>query len=133
MRLKLILISLLWLTLLVFDRIAEMEKSLNDMNSKAMNHQKQLEHQIKELNLKYALCHTVRMYILAAYSYVCVYVRIFIINIYIYWAVKISNDCTSKLNEANRNHESVVAQRDSELKKYQEKYVHACVHNNVRM
>ena len=61
MRLKLILISLLWLTLLVFDRIAKMEKSLNDMNNKAMNHQKQLEHQIKELNLKYALCHTVRM------------------------------------------------------------------------
>ena len=54
-------ITFKFLTLFVLNRIAELEKSLNDVNSKAIVHQKQLEHQIKELNLKYALYYTVRM------------------------------------------------------------------------
>ena len=48
--------------------------------------------------------------------------------IYVCRAVRISDDCTSKLNEANKNHESVVARKDLELKEYQERYIHTYVH-----
>ena len=57
------------LVIFVLNRIAQLEKSLIDVNS----HQKQLEyeHQIEELNLKYAVYITVHSF---HYKYVHMYI-----------------------------------------------------------
>ena len=50
---------------------------------------------------------------------------------YVCRAVRMSDDYTLKLNEANKNHESVVARKDVELKEYQERYIHTYVHTYI--
>ena len=100
-----LIISLLWLTLLVLNRIAELEKSLIDVSNEAINRQKQLEHDHqKEYALQYSI------------------VYIICICACIHRVERIFNDCASKLNQVNKNHKSVVAQKDLELKKCPCKY-----------
>ena len=64
--------------------------------------------------------------------YVCTTVSTYLHYKYLHMCVcRAASDCTSKLKEANKNHESVVARKDLELKEYQEKYVHTNVHYNA--
>ena len=50
---------------------------------------------------------------------------------YVCRAERISDDCTSKLNEASKNHESVVARKDLKLKEYQKRYMHTYVRTYI--